>query len=89
MVEFIEYDGKYPNLCRGTLSIKVNDKTFHLENVMVSGGCICQGEDWDMWAEEGEWSVNLDDYPELLPYEREITECVNNNVEFGCCGGCI
>lgn len=89
MVEFIEYDGKWPNLCSGTLSIKVNDKVYKLERVLVSGGCIRRDDDWNMWTESGPWSLDLDDYPELLPYEKEITDCVNDNVEYGCCGGCI
>lgn len=89
MVEFIKYDGKYPCLCYGTLSIKVNDKAYHLNNVLVSGGRVCKDKDWNMWTESGPWSLDLCDYPELLPYEEEITECVNNNVEYGCCGGCI
>lgn len=89
MVEFIKYDGKYPCLCFGTLSIKVNGQTYHLKNVLVSGGCIHKDKDWNMWATQGPWSLNLDDYPELLPHEGEIIECVNNNIEYGCCGGCI
>ena len=55
MVEFISYDGRWPNLCFGTLIIKVDGKTYRLEGVMVSGGCIMGGPstDWEMWAEHG------------------------------------
>ena len=53
MVEFISYDGRWPNLCSWTLTIKVDGKTYRLEGVMVSGGCIMGGPstDWEMWAE--------------------------------------
>lgn len=91
MVEFISYDGKWPNLCSGVLTIKVNGTSYKLENVMVSGGCIIGGPhtDWDMWSEQGPWTVDLEEYPDLKQYEDEITRLVNENVEYGCCGGCI
>ena len=89
MVEFIKYDGKCPCLCFGTLSIKVNDKAYHLENVMISGGCVLHDADWNFDVTQGPWELDLKKYPELLPYEKEITDLVNENVEYGCCGGCI
>lgn len=89
MVEFISYDGEYPCLCDGTLLIKVNQKVYRLANVLRSGGRICRDEDWNMWAEQGNWSVELAKYPELDPYKEEITRVVNANIKQGCCGGCI
>lgn len=91
MVEFVSYDGKYPCLCMGTLTIKVDGKAYRFNHAMLSGGHICGGPstDWDMWAEEGDWEVNLYEHPELEPYKEEITRLVNENVEHGCCGGCI
>ena len=80
MVEFISYDGRWPNLCFGTLIIKADGKTYRLEGVMVSGGCIMGGPstDWEMWAEHGDWKIDLEDYPELKKYEEEITKVVND-----------
>ena len=91
MVEFISYDGKWPCLCFGTLTIKVNGKTYAFKNAMISGGCVCGGPstDWDMWSEQGPWEIDLREHPELEPYKDEITKVVNENVEWGCCGGCI
>lgn len=89
MVEFVSYDGEYPCLCMGTLTIKVDGKIYRFKNAMHSGGLICKDDDWNMWAEEGDWEVNLKNYPELEPYKEEITRLVNENVEHGCCGGCI
>lgn len=89
MVEFISYDGKYPCLCMGTLTIRVNGKTYRLNNKMISGGCIMRDGDWNMWSEHGDWEIDLKKYPELEPYKEEIKQVVNDNVEQGCCGGCI
>ena len=90
-IEFVSYDGAWPNLCSGTLTIKVDGKTYAFNHAMMSGGHICGGPstDWDMWAESGPWSLDLEEHPELEPYKEEITQVVNDNVPYGCCGGCI
>ena len=91
MVEFVSYDGRYPNLCRGTLKIKVNEKLYALNYCMCSGGKVWFDSSWGDHTEYGPWSINIDEstYPELLPYVDEITRVVNENVQWGCCGGCI
>ena len=89
MVEFVSYDGKWPCLCRGTLIIKVDGKKYSFKHAMVSGGYIVRDEEWNMWAEQGEWDVDLYEHPELKSYKEEIVRVVNENVEPGCCGGCI
>ena len=91
MIEFVSYDGKWPCLCFGTLIIKVDGKTYSFNDAMISGGYICGGPDtdWDMWSEEGDWKIDLREHPELEPYKEEIEKVVNDNVEHGCCGGCI
>lgn len=89
MVEFVSYDGKWPCLCHGTLIIKVDGKTYSFRNAMISGGRIGHDDSWDMWAEEGDWEIDLEEHQELEPYKEEITRVVNENVKHGCCGGCI
>ena len=88
-VEFISYDGKYPNLCSGTLKLKVNNKLYAIRHVLVSGGCV----NFSSYAEEevskGPWTVDLSQYKELEPYKEEIVKLVNKHVRQGCCGGCI
>lgn len=85
-IEFVSYDGEYPTLCSGTLVIKVNGKEMALNHVMVSGGCYFYNDDD---VDQAPWCVSLEKYPELMPYEEEIAECVNANIPYGCCGGCI
>ena len=91
MIKFISYDGKYPCLCMGTLCIEINGTQYFFKHAMRSGGGIYGGPhtDWDMWAEQGDWQIDLFEHPELEPYKEEITRVVNENVSQGCCGGCI
>ena len=88
-VKFIAYDGEYPNLCAGALEIEVNGESYILDHILISGGRVWFDEDWEDHVDKGMWSVNLSDYPELQQYEDEITDIVNENIPYGCCGGCI
>ena len=83
MVKFISYSGSYPALCCGTLIIEVNGIRYELEDCLHNDGSISFTGDWD----EVEWRVSVPD--ELKEFEEDITEVVNDNVEYGCCGGCI
>ena len=60
-----------------------------LKNALISGGGIFRNDEFDMWSENGEWEIRLEEHPELEPYKEEITRIVNENVEHGCCGGCL
>lgn len=38
----------------------------------------------------GEWKIDVDRLPEQFrKYAEEIGKVFNENVEYGCCGGCI
>lgn len=89
MVEFVSYDGKYPCLCMGTLTIRVDGKTYRFNHAMASGGYVWHDSDWNYDVEHDDWKIDLREHPELEPYKEEITRVVNENVEHGCCGGCI
>ena len=124
MIEFISYDGEYPNLCSGLLLVSIDGVKYALclymdhfwdeknrreiledDSIikvygfhMISGGsCPYNEETEDYEVESGEWNIDAD----YLKYEngvrfvlsdrqkQELKECVNENVEYGCCGGCI
>lgn len=129
MVEFISYDGKYPNLCGGLLVLKIynklyafcqfskktsDDNSFH---VWEKGSCIRNNQniikvynfslisggttDWtarndNERIKQGSWEVGLNhcylDNGDPFPYmnmKSEIEKVINENIEQGCCGGCL
>lgn len=90
-VKFISYDGKAPTLCSGTLEIEVAGVQFKLENVLESGGSVTFDEEWEETITEGPWKIaDYAEFPEELePFKEKILELVNENVEHGCCGGCV
>ena len=87
MVRFVSYDGEYPCLCYGILKIEVARKIWELEDALVSNGGYRITDDGDDYCTTAPWSVDLP--VQLKPYEKEITDVVNENVAWGCCGGCI
>lgn len=87
MVRFVSYDGEYPGLCFGILKIEVDGKIWELENALVSNGACGFTADGEDYLTRAPWSVDLP--VQLKPYEKEITDVVNENVAWGCCGGCI
>lgn len=87
-VRFISYDGSYPNLCLGTLVLEINGKprVFDMGSLYSTGG-IWWDESGDCRVSAGKWQVDVP--PDLAKYQREIEDCVNENIPYGCCGGCI
>lgn len=87
MIKFISYDGSYPTLCYGTLTIEINGIRYELKDCLHSGGSVSFTDDWTEVVESGEWSVSVPD--ELKEFKEGITDVVNNKVDYGCCGGCV
>lgn len=87
MVEFVSYNGKYPNLCGGKLVLRIEGKEVNLGRCLCSGGSVWFDSDWCEHIEDGAWSVNVP--AEFAQYANEITAIVNANVPRGCCGGCV
>lgn len=98
MIKFIKYTGKYPCLCLGTLVLEVDGKTYkfgHTEEYSSfwSSGGNCGFYDhinWETYINKGPWEIDQENLPEeLKEYSKEISNLINDNVEFGCCGGCL
>lgn len=91
MLKFICYSGKYPNLCRGILVVEKDGKRYGLEDILSSGGrCYFTDNYANAHVETGRREICKEDLPkELQDNYHELLELVNDNVEHGCCGGCI
>lgn len=95
-VKFISYDGEYPCLCNGTLILEINgtehsfgNKAKHPKFWSSGGTCSITGN-WNPKVTNGEWIINVDKIPEQFrKYAGEIDEVFNDNVVYGCCGGCF
>ena len=89
-VRFVSYDGKFPNRCSGTLILNVDGKNITFPDYCLSsGGSVSFDADWNEEVTEGEWTISK--FPDNFPVElqEEATYIVNENVPFGCCGGCV
>lgn len=87
MIEFVSYDGSYPNLCSGTLVIRYDGTEYSFN--LVSGGRVWFDEHWSEHVEDGPWSVG--DAPDRFPAELipAVEKIANEHVQLGCCGGCV
>lgn len=97
-VEFVSYDGEFPNLCTGTLTVRIDDKivTFGYYNecdygcFWYSGGCVSFEGD-ECFIDQQPWKFDtLKEFPaELADCYEELCQLFHDNVEMGCCGGCL
>ena len=90
-VEFISYSGRWPELCSGTLCMKVAGKvyTFGYGERWWECGGSCWYANGETGNDTGPWRLNKNYLPEeLYPYADEMLAKFNANVSFGCCFGC-
>lgn len=90
-IKFVEYSGKWPNLCRGKLTLEINgERRIFPKGILCSCGTAYFDDDWESHITEGKWIVEEKYLPEdLKDFSAKIEECVSNNVPYGCCGGCL
>lgn len=100
-VEFVSYDGKFPNLCTGKLVLRIDGKpyTFYFDtrkpgvdygSFWHSSGCVMADAEWNFTVTQRPWEFNEEALPhEFKKYADEIFDAFSENVEPGYCGGCI
>lgn len=94
-VEFVEYTGTFPNLCGGELYLKIDGELYSFgggcdfPEFWMSGGSVSWGEEGDI-INQDKWACNIRRLPDQFKkYIDEIAQVLNENVPWGCCGGCI
>ena len=102
MVEFVSHTGRFPNLCSGILTVKIDGKeiTFggysgesDFPKIWCSGGRVWFDNNWGEHVEHGSWELgyfsNEITDPIVVNNIDEIIRVMNENVPHGCCGGCV
>lgn len=85
-IEFVKIYEEEWALCGSTVVLKINDQEIEFHRILGSGGSVSWGDEDEI--NTGPWCVgNLPEY--LEKYKEEITKVINDNVDWGCCGGCI
>jgi hypothetical protein len=93
-VQFISYTGKYPNLCSGILTLKIDNKEVsfgkdyslpdsenksNFNSFWSSGGGCSFNDDWtESFVNRDEWIIYEDDLPEEYQKYAEEIEEVFN-----------
>lgn len=97
-VKFISYNGKYPCLCTGVLTLEIdgvqykfgNEDEADFNSFWITGGSIAHDSHWNWDVRHGEWKIDVERLPEQFrELASEIDAVFNENVPYGCCGGCI
>ena len=58
-IEFVSYDGKYPNLCSGNLILNIDGTEYSFSHVLSSGGSCWFSNDYsDCGVNHGPWSMS-------------------------------
>lgn len=88
-MKFISYTGGFPNLCSGILTVEINGKKYRIKNGLVTTGSI-SFKNGDESIAKGEWRIKKEKVPvKIRSYFAEIEKLANENIPFGCCGGCV
>lgn len=103
-VGFVSYTGKWPSLCHGVLTLKIDgqDHTFGTKGMFAAK--LPDGSEPEFetfWRTGGacpmppeelklsDWKIDVSALPEQFrKYAEEIDAVMNSNIEHGCCGGC-
>ena len=101
-VKFVSYTGRWPNLCSGILTLEIDDERYVFGGVeynnptnnpkfwYTTGECGFLGSLDNPYIHEGPWEIDEFELPDSIRrYADEICNVFNQNVERGCCGGCL
>lgn len=88
----LEIDGKEYKFGHDYSSFRADEdpNNPNLERFWRSGGSVSFSDNWDASIWDGEWEIDVDSLPEhFWGVADEIDEVINENIPWGCCGGCF
>lgn len=94
-IKFVSYNGRYPTLCSGWLTLNVDGEPWKAHVDLFSGGKAYLDSHGNEVVEQGPWDLSRYQYDAFVKLGftdaeiEEVIRLVNENVERGCCGGCI
>lgn len=101
-MKFISYTGEYPNLCNGVLTVEIDGKEVkfghdycqpddnNYEKFWTSGGSVSFDEDYNEEVETNAWELDISELDEKFwDIANDLIDIFNENVKYGCCGGCV
>lgn len=94
-IEFVSYDGKYPNYCSGNLIIKVNGVEYSIRRLIFPNRPAQFDEDYNLIGDNSlHWGTEFEffrcDKPIVFTEEEQeyIYRLVNDCIPCRHCGGC-
>ena len=90
----LEVNGKQMSFGSDVLIISEKHDTVNYPRFWKSGGGVSFDEDWNDFVWQGEWEWDYTTNEARLPKEiidnkDAIMRVFNDNVPYGCCGGCV
>lgn len=86
----LEIDGKKYKFGHDFFTKEEESDKPNFDSFWSSGGSVTHDDDWNFDVDSGEWEIDVEEIPEQFrELAAEIDEVFNENVPYGCCGGCI
>lgn len=91
MEVLVEYSGAWPCLCAGELKVTIDGIVYNFpSHCLTSGGSTYFTDNYSQaHINNGPWEI--EEWPDNFPEEckKATLEAVNENIPWGCCGGCL
>ena len=90
----VSIEGEKPCLCAAHVKVVIDytDQWDFGTNALISGGqCYVDDDTGEPVITRGRWTVREwpHGFPEDKELRKEVTRAINEQVKFGCCGGCL
>ena len=86
IIKIEKFEEKPWALCSSLVIMSVDGKQFRVR--LHTGGAVWFDEHWCEHVEDGPWS--LWDIPDEFKHlKKELTDVINKEIIWGCCGGCV